>query len=558
MHVLVLNCGSSSLKADVLDPEGRRQASLRAERLGTDSALWRIGSAMTEAPGADHAAVLAGALPELVEGLSISAVGHRVVHGGERFVRPTLIDTEVEDAIESLFPLAPLHNPANLAGIRAARRLLPDLPHVAVFDTAFHNTLPRRARMYALPAALAEERGIRRYGFHGTSHAYVSRAAADHLGQPLGDIRVITCHLGNGASAAAVEYGRSVETTMGMTPLEGLVMGTRCGDLDAGVVLELARALGVDETDRLLNRESGLAGLSCVGNDLRDIEERAADGDERCRMALHVLTHRLRKHIGALATVMGGVDAIVFTAGIGENSALVRHRACQRLDFLGARLDEDRNRDAKVSRDEPVYEISHYHSRVKVLVVKTDEEAEIARQTTALAEGRDQLPSGVGGIPIGVSARHIHLTQQSVDALFGEGHQLTPHSPLSQPGQFACYARGGVLVSTGPEGIQDAEQRRVLPGADWLVLAFPGQDPGIPGPHGVQDTACDAGQQGDPDALVALTQVDVAHSPEQQPQDRGERGGQPGFRLELSRPRPASSGSGGRCVPWRPARPLAR
>ena len=457
MQVLVLNCGSSSLKADVLGASGERLASLRAERLGTTDAVWRIGEDETTAPSADHGAVLATALPALIEGLEVGAVGHRVVHGGDRFVRPMLVDETVEAAIEELFPLAPLHNPPNLAGIRAARELLPDLQHIAVFDTAFHHTLPRRARLYALPADVAEERGIRRYGFHGTSHAFVSRAAAHHLGQPLEDLRVITCHLGNGASACAVEYGRSVETTMGMTPLEGLVMGTRSGDLDPGVVLELARSLGVDETDRLLNRESGLKGLSGRGNDLRDIEENAAEGDEPCRMAIHVLAHRLRKHIGALASVMGGVDAIVFTAGIGENSALIRHRASQRLGFLGARLDEDRNRDAKVSRDEPVYEISHYHSRVKLLVAKTDEEAEIARQTAAVAGGRDLLPSGLPGIPIGISARHIHLTTEAVAVLFGEGHELTPRSPLSQPGQFACEEQ---LTVVGPK--RSIEKVRVL------------------------------------------------------------------------------------------------
>jgi len=435
------------LKADVVDGAGARVASVRAERLGTEGALWRHGDETFEVPGADHGAVLAAALPRLITD-EVSVVGHRVVHGGERFVRPTRIDAEVETAIEALFPLAPLHNPPNLAGIRAARELLPKVPHVAVFDTAFHATLPRRARLYALPAGMAEARGIRRYGFHGTSHAFVSRAAADHLKQPLEDLRIITCHLGNGASACAVEYGRSVETTMGMTPLEGLVMGTRCGDLDPGVVLELARSLGVEETDRVLNRESGLWGLSGIGNDLRDIEDRAAEGDEPCRMAIHVLAHRLRKHIGALASVMGGVDAIVFTAGIGENSALVRHRACQRLDFLGARLDEDRNRDATVSRDATVWEISHYHSRVKLLVVKTDEEAEIARQAAAVGAGRDLLPSGLPPIPIGISARHIHLTQESVEALFGEGHELTPRNPLSQPGQFACEE---TLTVVGPK-----------------------------------------------------------------------------------------------------------
>ncbi|MCP4804591.1 MAG: acetate/propionate family kinase [Proteobacteria bacterium] len=448
MKVLVLNCGSSSLKADILDENGVRLGSLRAERLGSDDARYRLDGAVTELPGADHGAVLAHAMAGLVGDHQLDAVGHRVVHGGEAFSAPTRLDAQVEAAIEELIPLAPLHNPANLAGIRAAREFLPAIPHVAVFDTAFHATLPHRAQAYAIDHDVASAHGVRRYGFHGTSHAFVSRAAAEFLDEDPRELRVITCHLGNGASACAVEYGRSVETTMGMTPLEGLVMGTRCGDLDPGVVIALARELGLDEVDRMLNRSSGLAGLSGVGNDLRDIEERASKGDERCRMALHVLTHRLRKHIGALAAVMGGVDVLVFTAGIGENSALVRSRACQRMEFLGARLDRDANRDAKVDRATPVIEISEPRSRVKILVVATDEELEIARQACTVGLGQDQIAGGLPSIPIGISARHIHLTQESVEALFGPGHQLTPRNPLSQPGQFACEER---LTVVGPK-----------------------------------------------------------------------------------------------------------
>lgn len=449
MDILVINCGSSSIKAAVVDhTSGERRGGFRVERIGEPEPRVRYSGSEDWEPiaGADHRSALAVALPALLdrlpEGTTVGAVGHRVVHGGERFSEPTPIDTAVETAIDELSTLAPLHNPPNLAGIRAARELLTELPHVAVFDTAFHSTLPRRARTYALPGELTQKHGIRRYGFHGTSHAFVASRAADYLEEDLGNLRLITCHLGNGASVSAVEYGRSIETSMGMTPLEGLVMGTRSGDVDAGALLHLMREEGLDADglDRILNRESGLAGLSGVGNDMRDIEERAADGDERCRLALHVFCHRLRKYVGAYAAVMGGVDAIVFTGGIGENSALVRHRVAQRLEFLGARLSEDRNRDAKLSAEQPVAEVSSERSRVRILAVATDEQHEIAQETAAIASGRADV-GGQRPIPIAVSARHVHLSKEMVARLFGEGHELTPYKPLSQPGQFACEER---------------------------------------------------------------------------------------------------------------------
>jgi len=436
-RILVLNAGSSSLKVDVLTPDGTRHFSTKADRLGGDRT---------------HGAALAEILPQ-VEG-PITAVGHRVVHGGRSFTSPTRIDDEMIARLEELAPLAPLHNPANVAGIRAARELLPDVPHVAVFDTAFHRTLPRRARAYALPPELRKNH--ERYGFHGPSHQYVSQKAAEYLETPIEELRIITCHLGNGASTCAVEYGRSVETSMGMTPLEGLVMGTRSGDIDPGLVLELVREHGAATVDELLNKKSGLAGLSEVGNDLRDIEERASQGDDPCRLAIHVFAHRLRKYIGAYAAVMGGVDAIVFTAGIGENSALIRHRACQRLDFLGARLSEDRNRDARLSAETPVAEISSPHSRVRILAIRTDEALQIAREADAVARGGQQVPERKG-IPIGISARHIHLTHEAVETLYGPGHKLTPRRPLSQPGQFASEE---TLTVIGPK--REIEGVRIL------------------------------------------------------------------------------------------------
>ncbi len=452
MNVLVINCGSSSIKLDLLDPNtGERAAKASVERVGSEGCALRVNGGEPQAlPGADHGKALEAALPQLKGERKVDAVGHRVVHGGERFNAPVRIDDDTEAAIEALIPLAPLHNPGNLAGIRAARALLPGVPHVAVFDTAFHATLPNRAKTYALPAELAQKHAIRRYGFHGPSHQYVANRAAQALGEDLRELRVITCHLGNGASVTAVEFGRSVETSMGLTPLEGLVMGTRAGDVDAGVLLTLMREEGLDADalDKLLNKESGLAGLSGVGNDLRDIETRAAEGDDRCRLAIQVFCHRLRKYIGAYAAVLGGVDVIVFTAGIGENSATIRHRVLQRLDFLGARLDEDKNREARVSRESPTAIISEEHSRTRLMVVATDEAQAIAEETAKLASAADKV-EGVARIPIAISARHVHLNRQTLALLFGEGHELTEHKPLSQPGQFACKEKVNLI---GPKG----------------------------------------------------------------------------------------------------------
>ena len=441
MDVLVVNCGSSSIKADILDADtGLRRVRARVQRLRTPQCSVTFDRGIEEPLGElDHEGALAIILERMLETGAVSAVGHRVVHGGESFTAPTRVDHGVLEGLEALCDLAPLHNPNNLAGIRAARAALPDVVHVAVFDTAFHATLPARARAYALPTELAQRLGLRRYGFHGPSHGWVAKRAAEHLETDIRDLRLITCHLGNGCSMAAVEYGRSVETSMGLTPLEGLVMGTRCGDVDPGLLLELMRRaqLDADGLDHLLNRESGLAGLSGVGNDLRDIEERAAAGDDSCRLAIHVFAHRVRKYIGAYAAVMGGLDGVVFTGGIGENSALMRHRIAQRLEFLGARLDEDRNRDAKVDRAQPVFEISPARSRVALLVVATDEEHAIAKQTSKLVRDLDQV-APVQSIPLAVSARHVHLTTDAVAKLFGQGHALTPYKPLGQPGQFAC------------------------------------------------------------------------------------------------------------------------
>jgi acetate kinase len=311
-------------------------------------------------------------------------VGHRVVHGGDRFARPTLVDDAVLDRIRALVPLAPLHNPANIAGIEAAWARYPDTPQVAVFDTAFHQTMPPRAWRYALPRELAERLHIRRYGFHGTSHAHVARRAAEHLGRPLAELDLVTLHLGNGCSAAAVAGGRSVDTSMGLTPLGGLVMGTRSGDLDPGVVAHLHRegGLDLDAIDTLLNRQSGLKGLAGA-NDLREVHAKADAGDAHAAEALEVFCYRVRCTVGAYVAALGGLDALVFTAGIGENDADVRARVCGGLGAFGVRLDERRN----AARSREARTVSADGSAVAVLVVPTNEELEIAEQ--ALAVVRD-------------------------------------------------------------------------------------------------------------------------------------------------------------------------
>ncbi len=433
MNVLVINCGSSSVKYQVVDvASGAAVAKGKAERIGD---------------GRSHKDALSELLPEIKEH-DIQAVGHRVVHGGDSFHDATQITDEVIKAIEACVPLAPLHNPANLAGIAAAREAFPSVPHVAVFDTAFHVRMPRRARTYAIDQELAEKHGIRRYGFHGPSHSYVAKLAADHLGQPLDELRLITCHLGNGASICAIENGKSVETSMGMTPLEGLVMGTRSGDIDPGVVLLLARELGVDGADKALNKQSGLAGLSGLGNDLRDILSAAAEGNDRARLAVSTFAHRVRKYIGAYAAALGGVDAVIMTGGIGENSAEMRRRILQRLGFLGLRIDEDKNGDARVSHDDAVQDVSSGTARVKTLVVATNEELMIAKQSARVVSGGKDVKSP-RAIPIAVSARHLHLDRKTMDILFGEGSELSVYREISQPGQFAAEQKVNLI---GPRG----------------------------------------------------------------------------------------------------------
>jgi acetate kinase len=452
--ILAVNCGSSSLKCAVIDVDApARLLDIRILEVGTSACRMHVNEAPARPCRCDDVgAAVAIAIEEVARsawGKNLVAVAHRIVHGGARFSGPALLDEPSIKVIAELTPLAPLHNAPALAAVAAARRQLGSIPHVAVFDTAFHATLPRRAREYAIAPAVAQRLGIRRYGFHGTSHAHVMRSVATRTGMNPQDLRIISCHLGNGASVAAIEYGRSVETSMGMTPLEGLVMGTRCGDIDPGIVLHLMRSGGydLDAVERLLTNESGLKGLTGT-YDLRAIESRAAEGDEACRLAIALYAHRARKYVGAYAVVMGGVDVIAFTGGVGENSAVMRHRIAQRLEFLGAVLDEDLNRAAGVSARNPTTEISAKQSRVRLFVVHADEETPIAVEAAGLL---DQASTAVQSVrvPIAISARHAHLSRSAVDSLFGKGYALRPRTWLSQHGQFAAEE---TVTLVGPLG----------------------------------------------------------------------------------------------------------
>ncbi|GAA5162627.1 acetate/propionate family kinase [Ornithinimicrobium tianjinense] len=393
--VLVVNAGSSSLKYQLVDPTtGACFAKGLIERIGLDAGVVHHEvdgqRHVLERDVADHAAAVTQMTeaftaygPDLGD-VDLLAVGHRVVHGGQDFADPTLVTDEVLATVERLIPLAPLHNPGNLQGIRATQSQFPDVPQVAVFDTAFHQTMPAAASTYAVPRAWREEHRVRRYGFHGTSHAYVSRRAAELLGRPLEELATVVLHLGNGASATAVDGGRSVDTSMGLTPLEGLVMGTRPGDLDPGLARHLHHVAGltVEDYDRALSKESGLLGLSGSA-DMRQVQQRRAAGDPDAQLAFDVVVHRLLHYVGGYAAVLGRLDALVFTAGIGENDAQLRAAVVERLAGFGVELDVEANGSGRGER-----RISTDASRVAVLVVPTNEEWEIARQAAEVVHAR--------------------------------------------------------------------------------------------------------------------------------------------------------------------------
>ena len=398
MKVLVLNCGSSSLKYQLIDMENEAVLCIGlVERIGIDGSILTQkkdgveGKYIVEQPMKDHQdaikLVLAGVQDSVYGGVKdmneIDAVGHRVVHGGEKFASSVVITEEVEEAIRACNDLAPLHNPANLMGIDAMKAILPGVPNVAVFDTAFHQTMEPAAYLYGVPHRLYDEYGVRRYGFHGTSHKYVSQRAAEMLGKDIKDLKIITCHLGNGASVAAIKNGKVIDTSMGLTPLEGLIMGTRCGDIDPAIIPFMMRKEGLDAdgVDNLMNKQSGVYGMTGISSDFRDIEAAAEKGDQKAIDALDAYHTRVKKYIGSYAAEMNGVDAIVFTAGLGENGIDNRMAIASNMEYLGVKMDAEAN---NVRGKERV--ISAADSQVKVLLIPTNEELMIARDTLALVK----------------------------------------------------------------------------------------------------------------------------------------------------------------------------
>lgn len=394
MKILVINCGSSSLKYQLIDSDSEQVlAKGICERIKIDGVLNHTASGKdkitVEAPMPDHNAAVKLVIDALLDSEhgviqsldEIDAVGHRVVHGGEKFAASVIVNDEVLKAIEECNDLAPLHNPANLIGIEACRTLMPDIPNVVVFDTAFHQTMPKEAYIYGLPYSYYEKYKIRRYGFHGTSHSFVSAKTIELLDKPKEDTKVIVCHLGGGASICAVQGGRSIDTSMGMTPLEGIVMGTRSGSIDPAIIEYIAKKenKSIDEIMNILNKESGVMGISGRSSDFRDIDEGIRNGEERSKIAFSVFCYQAAKIIGGYVAAMNGVDAISFTAGIGENDSAVRAAVCERLTYLGITLDKEANK----KRGE-LTQISTADSKVKVFVVPTNEELAIARETLAL------------------------------------------------------------------------------------------------------------------------------------------------------------------------------
>ena len=461
MKIVVFNAGSSSLKFGVFDmsKEDSRVFKGEFERFKDGGCIlhYRAGGEQGK-PGhrkeslanlADAIAAVPSILNEF--GFDVfDAVGHRVAHGGDRFHDATLIDEEVLAFIKACTPLAPLHNPANLLAITRSRDLWPNLPQVAVFDTAFHHTIPDRAYTYAVPKEW-RDKGLRRYGFHGTSHKYVGLRVAKELHRPVTDLQIISCHLGNGASVCAINRGFSIDTSMGMTPLEGLVMGTRSGDVDPGLFAYLSRELGLtaEMVEKQLYSASGLKALAGT-EDMRDVEQMAAEGNTDAQLALNVYAYRVRKYIGAYAAAMGGLDVIAFTGGVGENSASMRRRICDKFEFLGLHLDDDINQAIKLKGYEAP-QIQSFDSRIKVIVTQTCEQNMIAQEVKHIltrAKPSNPQPNS-WHIPVAVSARHVHLSDAAVIKLFGKEYQLSKARTLTQPEAWAAEETVEVI---GPKG----------------------------------------------------------------------------------------------------------
>jgi len=398
MKILVLNVGSSSLKYQLFNMEDESViASGKVERIGMDTAIL-IYEPIDKEPVKkvmeilEHTTAIKKVLELLIDNKlgvissmnEIDAVGHRIVHGGEAFSDAVLITDKVKDAIKEVFDLAPLHNPANLLGVKATEQVLPNKPQVAVFDTAFHQTMPPESYLYPLPSILYKKYKVRKYGFHGTSHKYVSQRAAEYLNKKIEELKIISCHIGNGASITAIKYGKSIDTSMGMTPLEGLIMGTRSGDIDPAIIPFIMgkEDLNINEVNSMLNKHSGLFGITGISGDMREIEEAMFEGDKRAELAFKMYEYRIRKYIGAYAATMNGVDVILFTAGVGENSSVLRKALCLNLGYLGVEIDLEANS----IRSKEVRKISSDNSKVAVLVVPTNEELMIARETLKIVK----------------------------------------------------------------------------------------------------------------------------------------------------------------------------
>lgn len=471
MKILVINSGSSSLKYELFD--------LNTERSLMSGAISRIGRQDADhscACGdkkkrmnievADHRAALDFVLKAItcMEGTpiksleEINAVAHRIGHGGSLYRGPVVIDQKVIDEIRRLIPLMPLHHPAMLAGIDACQKALPDVPHVAVFDTSFHSAIPDEAAIYGLPHEFFTA-GVRKFGFHGNSHEYVALKAAEYLETPMRRLNLISCHLGNGASVCAIQRGHSIDTSMGFSPLEGLIMGTRVGDLDPGIIPYLLRQqnIGIDELDKILNNQSGLLGISGVSSDMREIIAAADADNARALLAIKAFCYRIKKYIGAYHGILGGADALIFTGGIGENNRSIRSRCVQGLEKLGFAIDKVRNDRCEVHADRPVCDISARYTNTQVLVIATDEELMIAKQCARALDykksiKRDMLATDRRPIRVSVSVRHVHLSKPDVETLFGPGHVLTAKSPLYIDSEFAANE---TVTLIGPRGRVD-------------------------------------------------------------------------------------------------------
>lgn len=475
MKISVVNCGSSSLKYTIFDTTQRDPLiEGTIDQIGSADAHHKIVTpkfkkslSLGMLPNMEKAfefmieAIADPAVSAVRDIREFKAVGHRVAHSGGLFNGPVVIDDHVLEQIRSVSDLAPLHNPYNIEGIELFRKLLPGAKQVAVFDNTFHQTIPAAAATYALPRQLCAEEKIRRYGFHGTNHEYVALNAATFLKRPLSELKMITCHLGSGASVCAIDHGRSIDTSMGMTPLEGLVMGTRPGDVDPGVIFHLLRkGRNAADLENIFNKESGLKGISGLTSDMRSLLEAAENGDNQALEAISVFCYRIKKYIGAYSVALGGLDVVVFTGGIGENSPEIRARIFQGFETFGMTIDHRINRDARPERGQ-VVDIAEPNAKIRVLVIPADEERMIARNTLhTVGLVRSELDMKVfktTSVPLSISAHHIHLNQENFELLFGKGKTMTPKSPLSQPGQFAANETVNLI---GPKG--NLEKVRIL------------------------------------------------------------------------------------------------